>query len=106
MDEGINSFYEKRYLDEKYDRKFHTLDNKFLSRLMAMKQFNFEELIYLYQFNRNADQAIDLHSTQYSSINYGSMVYYKSAMVFNYLMHYLGKDYFDEIMQSYFKMEI
>jgi len=102
MDEGINSFYEKRYLDEKYDRKFHTLDNKFLSRLMAMKQFNFEELIYLYQFNRNADQAIDLHSTQYSSINYGSVVYYKSAMVFNYLMHYLGKDYFDEIMQSYF----
>ena len=102
MDEGLNSFYEKRYLDEKYNRRFHYVDSKFLKVLFGTDVVNFDELTYFYQAKRMSDQAMNLHSAEYSALNYGSIVYYKSSTVFNYLMKYLGEDQFDQIMHSYY----
>lgn len=47
-------------------------------------------------------QAINLTSSQFSYINYGAIVYEKTALSFNVLRAYLGDDVYDEAMRFYF----
>ena len=49
------------------------------------------------------DQPIELHSAEYTEMNYGGIVYSKTAIVFDYLMAYLGENVYDECMRIYFK---
>jgi hypothetical protein len=109
MDEGINSFNENRYIETKFpdltligsvldkgspiEKKLH------LEKYKHKAQY---ELIYLVAAKRNEDQPIELHSADYTSLNYGGIVYSKTAIVFDYLMAYLGEKKMDELMQHYF----
>ena len=52
---------------------------------------------------RAQDQPIELRSEDYTPINYGGIVYMKSAIVFDYLMSYLGEAEFDACMKSYYE---
>jgi aminopeptidase N len=36
-------------------------------------------------------------------MNYGAMVYTKTAMLFNYLKAYLGEEKFDQCMRNYYE---
>ena len=49
------------------------------------------------------DQPIELHSEEYTMMNYGLIDYMKTAIVFDYLMAYLGEDVYDECMKTYFE---
>lgn len=114
MDEGINSFYENRYIETKYpDQKLISLtglkeDNKLGNWLATTTQFDklgyskVSELAYLFNARRNLDQSLDLKAGEYTSMNYGTMVYMKSAMAFSHLMQYLGQKEFDRIMNLYY----
>ncbi|MES2479113.1 MAG: M1 family metallopeptidase [Bacteroidota bacterium] len=90
MDEGLNSFYEQktRWLlknDEVKDR-----DNVD------------EDYMYFQQVANNKDQPINLASSDYSSVNYGAVVYFKSALMLKWLEAYMGKENFETGMKSYF----
>ncbi len=108
MDEGLNSFYEMCYIRTKYP-------NKTLASLVGRDStFNFfglnkykykaqYEFSYLLAARKNSDQSIYTASKDFTSYNYGAIVYSKSALAFDYLMNYLGKNKFDEAMKFYFE---
>jgi len=107
MDEGLNSFNENRYIETKYpDRKLIGAQSNFLSgKFLDLESFDHKDSYYLgYLLNarRRLDQPIEFKSAEYSYINYGTVVYGKTALVFDYLMAYLGNDVMDNAMHAYF----
>ena len=107
MDEGLNSFNENRYVETKYPDK-SMLGGRINFRggkLLDLEHFDHKDTYYLgYLLNarRYFDQDIEFKSAEYSMINYGTVVYGKTALVFDYLMAYLGNDVMDKAMQVYF----
>ncbi len=106
MDEGINSFNELRYMQTKYPNLTLLGDNP---KKMA-KKFDLDRpyqhqyyLSYLLGARLGTDQGLSTKSKDYTYMNYGTNVYMKSAVLFNYLFHYLGQKTFDQCMQQYFK---
>ncbi len=101
MDEGLNSAYEFRYLETKYPKLFVATEGYFQDFINEMDHGNrvYSDIV----IKRNIDQSGHLHSSQYSNINYGSIVYKKNADIFNYLRSYLGDIEFDRIMKIYFE---
>ncbi len=109
MDEGINSFNEMRYIQTKYPNSnllgtrdvsgfpFKTLNVSHYPH-KAMRQY-----AYLFSARKCQDQPMDFPSEDYTDINYGAIVYMKSAIVFDYLKGYLGEELFDKCMQAYFE---
>ncbi len=107
MDEGINSFNELRYIETKFpdqkligDRAVKKLGKVFdLSRYKQKSQY---QLMYLLSAVKNEDQPIELPAYDYTELNYGGVVYSKTAVVFDYLMAYIGEKEMDKAMQLYF----
>lgn len=106
MDEGINSFYENRYMDTYYTRSNALgIPNAFLGYL-GVDTNNVDNVQYhMYQSmaRQNKAQCINLHATEYTMINYGVDVYMQSAYIMRYLEDVLGKEEFDRIMRKYYR---
>ena len=107
MDEGLNTFNEMRYIQHKYpDKKLFAeyTGNKDVDILGIDKYVhkNMYYFSYLFSARRGTDQPANLHSWDYSMINYATISYHKAALSFNYLKEYLGEKEFDRIMQKYF----
>ena len=106
MDEGINTFYESQYMKRYYPDL--TLLKKYLD--VAFPAFHLDELdgqFDNYIFNKflasyNLDQPANLSSNDYTTMNYGGIVYYKMALAFQNLQAYIGHEKFAEIMQKFF----
>jgi hypothetical protein len=49
------------------------------------------------------DQPLETHSDDFSSMNYGAIMYQKTGVVFFYLMDYLGGEKFDAAMSAYYQ---
>ncbi|MDG2311202.1 MAG: M1 family metallopeptidase, partial [Flavobacteriales bacterium] len=112
MDEGINSFNETRYLLERYGDSgddlgliSSRLSDKWMERLdIADFEYRWiDELAYIFPARFGTDQPLQCHSDAFTSINYGAMVYKKTAAVFAFLRQYLGTERFDKAMQQYFE---
>jgi len=109
MDESLASAYESRYMEERYPGK-KLWEIGFKKRKLA-KFFHIEEmpvqriqeLEWLVPARRNLEQPINLPATEYSQMNYGSILYNKAALGFNYLRAYLGDSLFDSIMHDYYR---
>ena len=86
MDEGINSYYDAKYRTGKYGR-----------------QPQFERLIFETKALSNTDQPIELPADKYNEINYGVVVYYKTAEWLRYLELQLGTETFNKAMQAYYQ---
>ncbi|HKK88026.1 MAG TPA: M1 family metallopeptidase [Saprospiraceae bacterium] len=101
MDEGINSYYDHRYMDEYYPGK----------PLMALppilkghSPLSTTDYALLYKMRDRADQAPTTHSNKFNSeINYFIGGYEKPAQAFKYLQNYLGTERFDRIMQDFYE---
>ena len=114
MDEGINSFYESRYIMEKYPPQQFGNKNELgsytsVGQQLGLDRFNYEQasfLEYMISASNHRDQPIEGNSTLYTPINYGTIVYKKTAVAFDYLRKYLGDDLYDKSMQAYFKQWI
>lgn len=108
LDEGINTFSESRYLVTKYpDLKLYDflIGNQWLAHILNADELPYglkNEYVYLLSARKNLDQSLNLNSELYTPMNYGSMIYDKSALVLNYLMQYLGEKKFDTIMHKFF----
>ncbi|MDP6234129.1 MAG: M1 family metallopeptidase, partial [Candidatus Poseidoniaceae archaeon] len=85
MDEGINSFNETRYLLTKYgeDKGLNFLvGNNNLAKRFDVDEFQYkwiDELSYLFPARFGADQPIQCHSNSLTQLNYGAIIYKKTA---------------------------
>jgi hypothetical protein len=86
MDEGINSFYEKKYKEVKYGR-----------------QPQVEELLFQTKAIQKTDQPIEMRSEDFSILNYFTSVYHKTAKWLQLLEQEMGKEIFQKKMQTYFE---
>lgn len=107
LDEGINSFYERRYMKMKYSDGYMIKKEKQngVVTLFGLQDFPFgydDYLLYQYSASKGEGQAINTHSEDFTPINYGTIAYKKTAMVFKYLEQYIGVQKFDSIMQIYY----
>ena len=109
LDEGLTSNYENREMTRKYpDKKLWEvlLKKKKQAKFLHADKFpleELEELEWLIPARNNTEQPLDLPSTDYNRINYGQMVYNKTAMGFTYLRAYLGDTVFDAAMHDFYR---
>lgn len=106
MDEGINSYYERRYYEEvKFNDDFYDFFPalKKILKYKPAKQTEYHHYLHDFVNSRNIDQPANLPANEYSSLNYGCIIYSKVAVSFNYLEKYLGRKVFDAAMQDYFQ---
>lgn len=96
MDEGMNSFYEKRYESIKYP----TQNRKGLFGLLTVPGFN--DLLLQQQIRVKKDQPITTPSDQFTAENYSMIAYNKAASWMQYLENTLGKTLFDNAMHDYY----
>jgi hypothetical protein len=111
MDEGINSFNETRYFVEKYGDAIGLTGmveeaTPIMERLdLTGRSYESRDaLSYLLSARMSDDQPMQCHSDAFSGINYGTVVYKKSAAAFEYLRQSLGTPQFDAAMRSYFSV--
>ena len=107
MDEGFNSFNEHRYIETKYpDQKLlGDFADGPIGKAFDMSKYTHKcqyELAYLYSAKKSEDQALETRSVDFTTINYGGIMYSKTALVMDYLMAYLGEAEMDKVMQAYF----
>ncbi len=103
IDEGFNSFYEKRCTDL-VGEEDSLFANTFSSKLIkGFDTLDENQLGYLFQAKRKRDQPIELHSADYTYANYGIIVYGKTALALDHLYQYLGEEEFDEVMRQFYE---
>ncbi|MCC7301194.1 MAG: hypothetical protein IT233_00995 [Bacteroidia bacterium] len=107
MDEGINSFNENRYIETKYPKAgiLGESDPAWYTRLVDLDNVLHKEQYYysyLIGCKVRKDQPIEEQSAKYTPFNYGGIVYSKTAIMFDYLMAWLGEQTMDKAMQLYF----
>jgi hypothetical protein len=86
MDEGINSFYEHRYL-VKYYNETPALERTFFETIATEK----------------LDQPIETTSEKFSETNYALVAYYKTSAWLRWMEEKTGKETFDKAMKDYFE---
>ncbi len=84
MDEGMNTFYEYRYMHQKYGR---TKENELLFQTIA---------------ERRKDQPIETTSQNFNEVNYEIVAYHKTAKWMQLLEAEAGKENFKTQMHRYF----
>ena len=105
MDEGLNTLNEMRYVQTKYP------DNTRFSDMVAGGRFHLGDLdhhdsgdiMYRTLASFGLDQPLETHSDDFSSFNYGAIMYQKTGVIFFYLMDYLGAEKFDAAMSAYYQ---
>lgn len=106
MDEGVNSYYEQRYLETRYpDRRVqdvHGVPCGFLTRHRGLSHRERNELLYAINARRNLDRPLTATSTAFSELDYGTTVYAKGALVMDQVATTMGLERFDSCMQRYF----
>lgn len=100
MDEGLNSFYEGRYMTQYYGRSdYYDYIPEFLMKGSDMDIF---ELAYAFFKRKGRSQACDTPSDDLYAPNYLIGAYLKPPIILNYLEQYVGPETFDNAMQAYY----
>jgi len=105
MDEGINSFYEQRYIQEYYPDDMLIGKDKGINRFLNVETFKSDEFLkvtYEAVAGYRKAQPLGKHSEAFTNTNFGVIVYGKGAWAMQYLQGYLGKEVLDKAMQQYF----
>lgn len=89
MDEGLNSFYEQK-------------TNQSIDASVQNPKNQLEDFFYYQLAATNQDQSADLNATLFKEMNYGADVYFKSALLLQWLEAYMGKEDFKKGMQAYY----
>lgn len=105
MDEGMNTLNELRYMYTKYPNNTNMTDmvRGELFHLEGKSHYDLSEISFISMAKIGEDQPIETHSADFTSANYGAVMYMKTGLVFNYLKAYLGDELFDKCMHAYFE---
>lgn len=87
MDEGINSYYENKYEQQKDPAYNNRSEQSILESFIAEKR----------------DQPIETPSEKFTDANYGLIAYYKTSQWIAWLEKYMGAATFNTAMQEYFR---
>ncbi len=99
MDEGMNTFYQKRYELNKYGTFSYLKD---MPKGLGRKLPEDEEILFLRMMTTmSKDQPIETLSIEFSEINYGVIAYIKASRWMSNLEDYLGTKLFDSCMRTY-----
>lgn len=98
MDEGMNTFYEKRYEAEKYSVTSNSAGGAFGNKLPRDE----EKWLLATMVSLAKDQPIEMPSEKFTTLNYELSVYYKTSIWMQKMKDELGADNFDQAMHSYY----
>ncbi|MFM7565300.1 MAG: M1 family metallopeptidase [Flavobacteriales bacterium] len=106
MDEGMNTANEMRYVATKYPNNQQMSDMVLGGKLHLndLDHHDMGDISYRTLAMIGADQPIETHSADFSSTNYGMIMYQKTGLVFQYLRAYLGDNLYDQCMQRYYEL--
>lgn len=97
LDEGINTYYEKRFLQEASLFQSRNKKGALLKPLLR------DDLLLFAQESIKKDQPLNTSAEAFSENNYGLIAYEKGAQFMQLLENKLGNAAFDRGMQSYFE---
>ncbi|MFT6000052.1 MAG: hypothetical protein ACI81P_002512 [Neolewinella sp.] len=95
MDEGLNTFYEQRYMAKFWPERPVGVD-------VLGRQIDINQLGYLYTARQGMDQAPDTRSDSLSRMNYWISAYSKPALTLQQLEAQVSTDAFDKAMRAYY----
>ncbi|MFN0036589.1 MAG: M1 family metallopeptidase [Saprospiraceae bacterium] len=101
LDEGLNTYYEARYIKQFYGKYSPVKVPKFI--LDEKQQGTLFENAYLLLARDRKDTPPDTHSNEFSPIAYGLQVYMKTALCLQWLEEAVGVEKFDAAMQEYYR---
>lgn len=101
MDEGLNSYYEMRYMKQYYAS--HTPINLPRFILNPEKSGPLLENGYLLLARERLDTPPDTHSDDFTPIAYGLQVYMKTALCMAWLEQAVGAERLDAAMREYYR---
>ena len=102
MDEGINSFYEKRYNHEFYpntETRMYGVPSFFFKK----SDYSAEDIVIQHLDFNHKNQPIQTTSNEMNELNYFMNAYEKPARLMKVLESTYGKERFDKIMHAYFE---
>ena len=104
MDEGMNTLNEVRYMQTKYPENTAMSDMVLGGRFHMdhLDHHDMSDISYRAIAGLGEDQPIETHSAEFTSANYGIVMYQKTGLVFFYLRDYLGDELFDKCMHAYY----
>lgn len=97
MDEGMNSYYEKRYEQLKYPNVPQR------GILGFITDPRLQDLLLAQQLKTRKDQPISTPAHRFTAANYGFIAYQKAGLWMKELEKELGQSVFDTAMRRYFK---
>lgn len=106
MDEGFNSYYENRYIENKYtfENFLSKVYNPVKAKIHRRSTYEyFENWSYRIAASTNTDQAINTEAAIFSADNYGNIAYKKTSAWLHYLAQYLGEKKFNAAMRRYYE---
>ena len=96
MDEGLNSFYEQRYMAKFWPNRPRGIK-------LFGRQVDYDHLGYRYLARQGKDQAPDTRSDSLSRANYWVGAYSKPALALEELEALAGTEAFDRAMKAYYE---
>ncbi len=97
MDEGMNTFYEKKTLAATRHKDTIPVINTLISGLESI-----EEILYFQAAASRTDQPLAQTSANFTALNYGAGVYQKTALMLEWLEAYMGPETFRAAMHDYY----
>jgi len=110
MDEGLTTFYELKYAEKFLSGTLPGHNNLsgslgVIGKLTGVSKMNSADVYNLtYKFSafNNSDQPVKTPSAEFTEVNYGTVMYQKTALSFRFLEDYLGEAMFRECIKNYF----
>lgn len=112
MDEGMNSYLESRYMRSRYpDARLSAFTGRgklmqLASKIMGINNIAYTQvpqLGYTLSARMNMDQPLEGTSEHFMRTNYGTVVYMKTAAIFNHLEAYIGPEAVDSFLHTYYR---
>ncbi len=106
MDEGMNTLNEVRYMQTKYPNNTVMSDMVFNGNFHMdnLNHHDISDISFRAIAGLGEDQPIETHSAEFTSANYGIVMYQKTGLIFFYLKAYLGEELFDKCMREYYSV--
>ncbi len=103
MDEGMNSYYDKRYQHQFYDTAYNFLKSK-NNFINSRIPDDFENAALEHLFRTKQDQPINTLSENFNSVNYNLIAYSKTAQWLAFTEQKIGTNAFDSLMRQYYNV--
>ncbi len=97
MDEGMNTFYEKKTIAAMQQQDTSSAVSKLMGGLEHI-----EEMLYFQSAASRTDQQLEQTSAYFTELNYGAGVYQKTGLMLEWLEAYMGPETFRTAMHDYY----